>query len=178
MEEHKTMAAEIQDQTTTADDTSDLSGRTKAGLRKFRETAEGFRWDGVPLKNYKEEGTHFKDITRQALFSEDGEQPCELRYFEIQPGGHSTFERHIHTHAIIVLRGRGRAIVGRQVTDVTAMDLLYVPPRTWHQLQAADDEALGFVCQVPCDRDRPERPTDEMRREILADPDIGRVARL
>lgn len=151
-----------------------LGGR----LRKFRPTGNGFRWDGVPLKRYKHEGTHFKDVSRQTLFSEEDDQPCELRYFEIEAGGHSTFERHDHTHAVVVVHGRGRAIVGRDVADVEAFDLLSVPPRTWHQLLAADDAPLGFLCQVPCDRDRPSRPTDEERAPILADPHIGHLVRL
>lgn len=151
-----------------------LGGR----LRKFRETDEGFRWDDVPLKHYKYEGTHFKDITRQILFAEEDDQPCELRYFEIEAGGYSTFERHEHTHAVVILRGRGRAIVGDRVADVEALDLLRIPPGTWHQLQAADDAPLGFLCQVPCDRDRPSRPTDEQRNALLADPGIRDVVRL
>ena len=28
----------------------------------------GYRWDGVPVLNYKEEGSHFKAISRQVLF--------------------------------------------------------------------------------------------------------------
>lgn len=156
------------------DGTDTLAGR----IRKFRLSDSGYRWDDVPLKHYKHEGTHFRDITRQTLFEEDDDQPCELRYFEIQPGGHSTFERHLHTHAIIILRGRGRAIIGDGITDVEAYDLLHVPPQTWHQLQAADDAPLGFLCQVPCERDRPSRPTDDERRELLDHPVIGSAARL
>lgn len=147
-------------------------------VRKSQRTADGLRWGGVELKNYKEEGTHFKAITRQNLFTDEDDQPCELRYFEIQPGGHSTFEKHVHTHSIIVLFGRGRAVVGETVASIEAFDLVQVPSLTWHQLQAAEGEALGFVCQVPCDRDRPTRPTNEEREELLAHPAIGEVIRL
>ena len=28
----------------------------------------GHRWEGVPVLNYKEEGSHFKAISRQVLF--------------------------------------------------------------------------------------------------------------
>lgn len=147
-------------------------------VRKSRRTADGLRWGDVELKNYKEEGSHFKAITRQNLFSDEGDQPCELRYFEIQPGGHSTFEKHVHTHSIIVLYGRGRAVVGEIVASIEAFDLVQVPSRTWHQLQADEGEALGFVCQVPCDRDRPTRPTNEEREKLLAHPAIGEVIRL
>jgi quercetin dioxygenase-like cupin family protein len=33
-----------------------------------------------------------------------------------------------------------------------------VPPMTWHQFRAADDEALGFLCVVTTERDRPQLP--------------------
>lgn len=147
-------------------------------LKRFDAAGDGYRWEGIPLKHYKEEGSHFKSITRQTLFSEEAGQPCELRYFEIQPGGHSTFEKHVHTHAIVILRGRGRAIVAEEVADVQAFDLVSVPPLTWHQLQAAEDAPLGFLCQVPCERDRPIRPNDEECAALLSNPHIGHYVRL
>lgn len=146
-------------------------------VRKFSESGDGFRWEAVPLKVYKEDGTHFKGITRQTLFSGEGDQPCELRYFEIEPGGHSTFEQHLHTHAVLILRGRGRTLVGDHICDVEAFDLVHVPPRTWHQFRADRDEALGFLCQVPCERDRPVRPDDHERAGLLANPVIAEFAR-
>lgn len=151
---------------------------TQTHLRKFKVEGTSYRWEGVPLKNYKEDGTHFRAITRQNLFGDEGDQPCELRYFEIQPGGHSTFEKHVHTHSIIILRGRGRAIVGEEVVQIEAFDLVQVPSLTWHQLQAADEEALGFVCQVPCERDRPIRPGDVERSALGNHPVLGDVVRL
>src|SRR2546427_2468983 len=54
--------------------------------------------------------------TRQTLLGEGtGEEPFNFvtRYFEIQPGGYSTLERHQHPHAVVVLRGRGRVTLGR-----------------------------------------------------------------
>ncbi|MBI4724172.1 MAG: cupin domain-containing protein, partial [Rhodomicrobium sp.] len=55
----------------------------------IRQAQEGFRWNSVELLAYKEEGSApFKAITRQVLFQRP-ELGCELRYFEIQPGGHS-----------------------------------------------------------------------------------------
>lgn len=147
-------------------------------IRKFSETTDGFRWEAVPLKIYKEDGTHFKGITRQTLFAGQGEQPCELRYFEIEPDGYSTFEKHVHTHAVLILRGSGRALVGDVVRDVKTFDLVYIPSLTWHQFRADCGESLGFLCQVPCDRDRPVRPDDEDIERLLSDPTIADFARL
>ena len=43
---------------------------------------------------------------------------CELRYFEMAPGGYSTLERHEHVHAVLILRGRGHCLVGAEVRPV------------------------------------------------------------
>ena len=64
---------------------------------------------GRARQPYKEDGAApFNSISRQVLFSESS-IGCELRYFEMAPGGHSTLERHEHTHAVMVLRGHGHA---------------------------------------------------------------------
>ena len=101
-----------------------------------------------------------------------------MRYFEIAPGGHSTFERHAHVHAVMILRGRGRVLVGDVVTAVRERDLVRVPPMHWHQFRADDDAPLGFLCLVACDRDRPQRPSDAEAAELARHPAIGPFMRL
>lgn len=119
-----------------------------------------FRWDGVDVLAYKPEGAApFKDVTRQVLF-DGADGTGQWRYFEIAPGGHSTLERHAHVHAVMVIRGRGRCLVGDQAYDIETHDLVTVPTMTWHQFLAAPDEPLGFLCLVPADRDRPQLPDD------------------
>ena len=68
-----------------------------------------------------------KAITRQVLFS-DPELQSELRYFEVAPGGFSTLERHEHTHNVLILRGSGHCLVGREVRKLATNDLVAVPP--------------------------------------------------
>jgi mannose-6-phosphate isomerase-like protein (cupin superfamily) len=116
-----------------------------------------FRWEGVPLQPYKDEGSHFRDVTRQVLF-EDAGIGAELRYFEIGPGGWSSLERHQHVHAVMIVQGAGRALVGDHILELKPRDLVRVPPLTWHQFKAAPDSSLGFLCLVARGRDRPERP--------------------
>ncbi len=151
-------------------------GEAPGNIRKFRPENDGYRWSDVPLKRYKEDGSHFRKITRQTLFSGRADSGSEMRYFEIGAGGHSTFERHVHTHSVLVLRGRGRVLVGASVRAVEAFDLIDVPSRTWHQFRA-DDEPLGFLCLVACDRDRPTRPTPDEQDVLRTDPVIAAFAR-
>jgi quercetin dioxygenase-like cupin family protein len=136
-----------------------------------------FRWEGVALAQYKGEGAHFRDVTRQALFADPGTLPCELRYFEVAPGGHTTLERHAHAHAVVVVRGRGRALVGEEIVELAALDLVQVPLHTWHQFRAGDAEPLGFLCLVACERDRPEQPDARELARLRERPDLAAFLR-
>src|SRR5512141_1887531 len=72
-------------------------------VRRFDPGSASFRWEDVPLLDYRSESTApFRDITRQTLFGR-ADMRGELRYFEIAAGGHSTLERHEHTHAVMIL---------------------------------------------------------------------------
>lgn len=118
-----------------------------------------FRWEGVEVLAYKQEGAApFKDVTRQVLF-DDPSLAAQLRYFEVAPGGWTTLERHEHVHNVMVIRGRGRCLVGDEAWDLATNDLVSVPPLAWHQFRAAPDEPLGFLCLVSRERDRPQLPS-------------------
>lgn len=135
----------------------------------IRKTQDGFRWDGVDLLAYKEEGSApFKAITRQTLFH-DAALGCELRYFEVAPGGYSTLERHEHVHAVMILRGRGQCLLADAVSEVGPHDLVTIPSWTWHQFHASRGEPLGFLCMVNRERDKPQLPdaADRQRLEGL-----------
>jgi len=117
-----------------------------------------FRWEGVPVTAYKPDPALFKDVTRQTIVGEGaGEEAGAIvtRYFEVQPGGYSTLERHAHRHTVIVLRGRGTVRLGERTHDIAPFDAVYVAPHTVHQFCATGAEALGFLCVVERERDRP-----------------------
>ena len=129
-----------------------------------------FGWEEVDVLAYKQEGeAPFRDVTRQVLF-DSPDLACQLRYFEVAPGGHTTLERHEHVHAVMVVRGRGRALVGDDLLDLAANDLVQVPPLTWHQFRAPDDEPLGFLCLVNAERDRPQLPGPDDLAHLTTDP--------
>jgi quercetin dioxygenase-like cupin family protein len=138
--------------------------------KPFRAAEPDFRWENVDLLNYKEDGAApFKAISRQTLFS-DPTLAGELRYFEIEPGGFSTLERHEHAHAVMILRGRGAALVGDDVRAVEPLDLVAISPWTWHQFRASKGEKLGFLCMVNRERDRPQLPSAEDYAALRALP--------
>jgi len=117
-----------------------------------------FRWEGVDVLAYKQEGAApFRDVSRQVLF-DDPSLAAQLRYFEVAPGGWTTLERHEHVHNVMVIRGKGRCLVGEKAYDLAQNDLVSVPPMTWHQFHAGPDAPLGFLCLVNRERDRPQLP--------------------
>lgn len=137
-----------------------------------------FHWQDVEVLAYKHSGAApFKDVTRQVLF-EDADLDCQWRYFEVAPGGHTTLERHQHVHAVMVVRGRGRALVGAHIHELANHDLVKVPPLTWHQFRAPHDEPLGFLCLVNAERDRPQLPNAEDLAKLRADTETAAFIRV
>lgn len=132
----------------------------------------GFRWEGVPIKEYKADGSHFRSITRQTLCRDDT-SPYEVRYLEIEPGGYSTLERHTHAHCVIIVRGRGHVLIDTDVMPMYTFDVVRVPPLAWHQFRATENVPLGFLCVVASERDTPVRPTEEELEELRRDPDVA-----
>jgi mannose-6-phosphate isomerase-like protein (cupin superfamily) len=139
-------------------------------LRAFRDD---FRWDDVEFLPYKQEASApFKAISRQVLFHEP-ELACELRYFEMEPGGYSTLERHEHMHGVMILRGHGHCLVGQTVRPVSPHDLITIPAWAWHQFRATRGEPLGFLCMVNRERDKPQLPTDDDLAALAMKPEIA-----
>jgi quercetin dioxygenase-like cupin family protein len=145
--------------------------------RRRRRVGQGFRWEAVDVHPYKPEPGSggplpFRHLSRQILF--DGpDLACQVRFFDIEPSGHSSLERHGHAHAVVVLGGRGRCLVGTELIDLEPGDLIEVRPWEWHQFRARDDDHLGFVCIVNRDRDRPQLPTAAELDALRRDPAVA-----
>lgn len=136
-----------------------------------------FRWEGVGETPYKDRegrrrGMSWQGLNRFTLATpETLAGTFEQRYFEIAPAGFSSLEKHAHVHLVVVLRGRGRALIGDRVVDLAPFDLVQTPswaPHRW--VHAGDAEPFGFLCTVDGDRDRPSE-VDEAEWDALgADP--------
>jgi len=116
---------------------------------------DGAGWDGVRALAYKAPDGTFRGVTRRIL-ARSAEASFELRYFELDPDGHSTFERHEHVHVVVCHRGRGRVRLGATVHEVGFGDVVYVAPGEPHQFLNPYAEPFGFLCIVDRERDRPE----------------------
>ena len=124
----------------------------------------GFEWSGRPSSAYKDardlaQDLAFKGVRRVELVGKFGERsPTDLRYFEIEPGGYSSLERHLHAHIVIGARGRGVLVLGERRETLSPMDVACIGPLESHQLRNESSEPFGFFCIVDRDRDRPAAP--------------------
>ncbi|MBF0564484.1 MAG: cupin domain-containing protein [Nitrospirae bacterium] len=102
-------------------------------------------------------GLPFRDVSRQELIGRCGESTSfDLRYFQIEPGGYSSLEKHAHEHVIICVRGSGILLCGSVRYVLRPMDVAYVPPLRPHQLRnESTSEPFGFFCIVDHVRDAP-----------------------
>lgn len=124
----------------------------------------GFEWSGRPSSAYKDardlaRDLAFKGVRRVELVGKFGERSrTDLRYFEIEPGGYSSLEKHLHTHIVIGARGRGVLVLGTSRETLSPMDVACIGPLEAHQLRNESSEPFGFFCIVDHDRDRPGAP--------------------
>lgn len=123
--------------------------------------AKDYTWEGVEKLIYKEDGSPFKDVTRQVLFDGAFDLPVQFRYFEVGIGGYSTLEHHEHTHMVMIFRGKGECLLGTEVKAVKEGDVIVIPSSVFHQFRANQGEPLGFLCLVNQDRDKVKLPTEE-----------------
>lgn len=131
-------------------------GRKADNRNRYYPFQSDFRWKGVKVRNYKTKGDDWSEIARQVLIGDRGETTkFHLRYFEIGPGGYSSFETHKHEHVVIGIRGRGKARLNRINMDINFLDVIYINPDTPHRLYNPFGEPFGFFCIVNAKRDRP-----------------------
>ena len=98
-------------------------------------------------------------MRRVELVGKFGERSrCDLRYFEVAPGGHTSLEEHLHTHVVIGVRGEGVLVLGNRRLPLRRFDVASVGPLETHQLRNETGEKFGFLCIVDHERDRPMRP--------------------
>jgi len=115
---------------------------------------DDWTWAGIPVHAYKDNPGSWKSVTRTVL-NPDADCHFEVRYFEVAPGGYTSFEKHEHEHLVVIIRGRGRVRLGNEWLEVAAFDAVRVVSQMPHQFAAYAEEALGILCVVDRDRDRP-----------------------
>lgn len=125
---------------------------------------DGWNWSDVAVHQYKDNPGSWQSVTRQ-VFNKESDSLFEVRYFEVSVGGYTSFERHNHEHMVVVVRGKGRVLLGDEWSEIGTFDAVRVLPQMPHQFAATGDEPLGIICVVDKDRDRPELLRSETKPE-------------
>jgi quercetin dioxygenase-like cupin family protein len=107
-------------------------------------------WDYDTVTPHTYEGGAAPGAIRRILIGRDeGAQDFIVRYFTIPPGGYSAHESHAHPHAVVIVQGGGRVLLGDTWHEIGVGDAVYIEPNETHQLRAPDDQPLGFICVIP-----------------------------
>jgi quercetin dioxygenase-like cupin family protein len=140
------------------------------------DRCKDFRWNDSQLRAYRgEESGERASVTRQELAPPTGATPPAFatRYFELAPGAATSLERHRHPHSVVVLRGHGHVLLGRSVHAIRPFDHVYVDGETLHLFSADADAALGFLCIVDRERDRPRPASADEIEALRRDPELA-----
>ncbi len=127
----------------------------------FRKLESG-TFENADTIKYKEKteknSVSWSKISRINLIGQFGEL-CRfhLRYFTIDPGGYSSFEKHKHIHAVICESGIGLALLSDKWYELNAGDIVYIGCDVAHQLRCKEDSKtpFSFFCIVDSERDKP-----------------------
>jgi len=128
-----------------------------ARLRTHLKFSSDFSWQGRDTWDYKNtDGNSFHNVKRIELTGRFGEKTAfDVRYFEVQPKGYTSYETHRHEHVIIGIRGLGTLIIGNRTLDLKVNDIAYIAPHRPHRIKNNTDHPFGFFCIVDHERDRP-----------------------
>ena len=123
-------------------------------IHRINLTENGeLRWQDVPVRAYGPESSNAERATRQILIGPEENSPLfHMRYFAVQPGGHTSLDQHPHDHGLYVLHGRARLRLGDEEYELDAGDVVYIPGNEVHQFFTLGEEPFGFLCVVPAKR--------------------------
>ena len=117
-------------------------------LHRFSGTEDCYTWEGVDVESYDKGGA--VGGTKQVVIGKkDGAVNFGMRYYEIAPGGQTSFDRHDHDHGVYVLRGTARLLMGWEVFEIGPGDIVYILPNEQHQFENTGGEPFSFLCAVP-----------------------------
>jgi quercetin dioxygenase-like cupin family protein len=127
----------------------------KVGIIHRQDNMENgeLRWYDVAVRAYGAENSGADRATRQILIGTDEDSPnFHMRYFAVQPGGHTSLDQHSHEHGVYVLHGRARLRLGDDEHELNTGDVIYIPGNEVHQFFTSGQEPFGFLCVVQARR--------------------------
>lgn len=123
-------------------------------IHRYSQQYNGeMRWQDVTVRAYGADNSNADRATRQVLIGPDEDSPhFHMRYFAVQPGGHTSLDQHAHDHGVYVLHGRARLRLGDDEHELNAGDVVYISGNDIHQFFTLGEEPFGFLCVIPAKR--------------------------
>jgi len=119
-------------------------------VHRFTGDEKAWSWAGVTEQGY--DRADMVGVTKRVLVGpEEGAPHFRIRYFRVEPGGHTSLDRHPHDHGVIILHGQASVLLGEEEVVVGRYDVVYVPGNEVHQFRAVGSEPLGFLCVIPAE---------------------------
>ena len=100
------------------------------------------------------DGEKIKGTIKQVLTTEDaGISNIKMRYFTVEPGGHTPWHKHDWEHENYFVQGKGILITEEEKTEVHSGMSGYVEANELHQFKNPYDEPFEFICLIPVTED-------------------------
>ena len=123
-------------------------------IRKFTgDWEKHFSWNGGRSRSYQSDEVNQVSETWM-IGKAEGAQNFAFRYYQLEPGGFSHKEHHLHDHGILILQGSGQVLLENETFPISKGDIIYIPPDELHQLTNTGEDPLGFLCVIPARREK------------------------
>jgi len=117
-------------------------------IHKQIDSETDFAWEDVAEEHLSEEG--LRSIKKHVLIgSREGAQNYIMRYFRVEPDGHSRLEHHPQEHEVLILHGKGQVQIADNIYPLSPFDVVFIESNELHQFSNPGQEAFGFICVIP-----------------------------
>ena len=153
-------------------------------VKKMHLEFNNYRWDTIDLVDYKSISEKsdikvtFNNINRQNIITKKDGVDFEVRLFECGPYGFSTLEKHQHTHIVMIARGNGKVIIGKNIYNAKPFDYFIIPEWHPHQLINTGEKPFAFFCTVNAKRDNFKLLSEEEISQLRINKDIDKWVKI
>ncbi len=75
-----------------------------------------------------------------------GAESFFLRYYQVEKGGYTPLDQHVHEHEVFILQGKALVIGDDKEFEAKPGESIYVKSNEKHQFLNIGEEPLAFLC--------------------------------
>ena len=102
----------------------------------------------IALQEVKDEGAKGVSI-RWAISKDDGAENFFMRFFDVQPGGHTPYHQHDWEHEVFILEGEAEVVTEKGPRKAPSGAVVFVKPNELHQFRNVGSSLMRFICLIP-----------------------------